>query len=185
MRTAEISSRQAGSNEWHPIPAAFDFESLRDLAETYTTYQLLQGLEELSGQRAEHLLTSYTKGIVPPEERKQAMYDFCVVSMAEEPLVPSKNRHNPWEFPEWLLLAHARMSEFIMTDLDARQTLADTQLFGGDSDFLHNFANSVSASIMPKDAHVESDQVFAVGVLTEQIRPWVLPDIRADELTLA
>jgi hypothetical protein len=182
MKTAELSHK----DEWYPMPVAQDFESLRDLAETYTTNQILEGLEELSRQRATYLLSCYTEQVVPPEERKQALYDYCAVAMAEEQLVhTTAHQHNPQNFPEWLMLAQARMAEFIIADPNVREILMDTQLFGKDVDFFRSFANSVSASIMPKDAHNESDQVFAVGIITGQVRPWVLPEIRADELTLA
>lgn len=168
------------------LPVKYDPDALREYGEIHTSEEIIEGLLVLQQRRAEHLLHCYIDPATPPDERKQALYDYCVVSMAEDLLAPEKSVHNPLNFPRWLALAHARMAEFVMTDVDNRYMLTETMLFSGDEnrEYLHNFANSVSASIVPCDAH-NDDRVFAVGVLTEQIRPWVLPKIRADELTLA
>jgi hypothetical protein len=166
------------------MPVRYNPDALHEYDEAYTTEEIIEGLQELQSSRARHLLYCHTDLTIPPEERKQALYDFCVVSMAEDLMTPGKGIHNPLNSPRWLALAHSRMAEFIMADIDNRYVLTETKLFCGDEDreYLHNLANSISASIIPLEPH--DDRIFAIGVLTEQIRPWVLPAVRADELTL-
>lgn len=175
----------AESEYQQQMPVRYDPDMLREYGETHTTDEIIAELQELQRSRAEHLLRCHTGPAVPPEERKQALYDYCVAVMAEDLLAPGMEEHNPWSYPEWLALAQSRMAEFIMEDIEERQVLAQPWLCNEEEpQHLHNLANSVSASILPLEPH-DDDRIFAIGVLKEQIRPWVLPEIRADELTLA